>query len=47
MQFLRNEAEKEARQLLADIERRRVIVSPDIERIVRALVRFFDRTPKQ
>jgi hypothetical protein len=35
--------EKEARQLLDDIERRRVIVSPDIARIVRALVRYFDQ----
>ena len=34
--------EKEARQLEQDIALRRVLVSPDIERIVRALIRFFD-----
>jgi hypothetical protein len=47
MQFLRNEAEQEARQLLEDIQRRRVIVTPDVERIIRALVGFFDRSPKK
>ena len=34
--------EKDARQLEQDIALRRVLVSPDIERIVRALIRFFD-----
>lgn len=34
--------EKEARQLEDDIARHRVLVSPDIRRIVTALVRFFD-----
>jgi hypothetical protein len=34
--------EKEARELENDIAHHRVIVAPDIKRIVRALVRFFD-----
>jgi hypothetical protein len=47
MQFLRNEAEQEARKLLDDILRRRVIVTPDVERIIRALVGYLDRSPKK
>jgi hypothetical protein len=34
--------EKEARQLEDDIARHRVLVSPDVRRIVTALVRYFD-----
>lgn len=36
------QVEREARQLEDDIARHRVIVSPDIRRIIAALVRFLD-----
>jgi hypothetical protein len=39
--------EQDVRRLEDDIARKRVIVSPDIERIVRALVKYFDSIQQQ